>query len=235
MSTQTDQGGGLLAPVASWQRTAVLAAILGLVAVRGAMFQSGGTGVAAGRPNAVVIYASLLIAELALIYVVARGIRRSGHSIADLIGGRWQSAREVGIDIALALLTWGVIKAIALGWDRWIPFHDQARSIGSLLPVGATEITAWIALSIVAGVAEEIVFRGYFQRQFAAWLRNPLGALFLQALLFGVTHGYQGVTACIRITLIGALFGLLAMWRRSLRPGIIAHAMTDILSGVFRV
>jgi len=31
------------------------------------------------------------------------------------------------------------------------------------------------------------------------------------------------------------LFGLLALWRGSLRPGIIAHAGSDILSGIFRI
>ncbi len=36
----------------------------------------------------------------------------------------------------------------------------------------------------------------------------------------------------ITITVYGALFGLLAWWRRSLRPGMIAHAWTDIFSGV---
>jgi membrane protease YdiL (CAAX protease family) len=198
------------------------------------MFQAAERG-SGERPNALIVYASLLVGELALIYVVARGIRRSGHSIQELIGGQWRTPRQVGVDIALAFLTWGAIKLFAVAWDKWIPIRDHARSIGALLPVGPTEIVIWIALSVVAGAAEEIVFRGYFQRQFAAWLRSPVAALFLQALLFGVTHGYQGIAACIRITVIGSLFGALTLWRRSLRPGIVAHAMTDIMSGVFRI
>jgi hypothetical protein len=28
------------------------------------------------------------------------------------------------------------------------------------------------------------------------------------------------------------LFGLLALWRRRVRPGIIAHALTDIIAGL---
>ena len=86
-----------------------------------------------------------------------------------------------------------------------------------------------------AGFCEEFVFRGYLQRQFTAWLGSPWIALSLQALLFGVSHGYQGFLACAHITLYGVLFGLLALWRRSLRPGMIAHAMTDILAGIFRI
>ena len=33
----------------------------------------------------------------------------------------------------------------------------------------------------------------------------------------------------------GLLFGVVALWRRSLRPGMIAHAATDIMSGLFRL
>jgi len=50
----------------------------------------------------------------------------------------------------------------------------------------------------------------------------------LQAVLFGVSHGYQGLRPCLGITAYGLLFGLLAEWRKSLRPGIIAHAGTAI-------
>jgi len=31
----------------------------------------------------------------------------------------------------------------------------------------------------------------------------------------------------------GALFGALAVWRRSLKPGMILHAWTDVFSGIF--
>jgi hypothetical protein len=54
-----------------------------------------------------------------------------------------------------------------------------------------------------------------------------------KAGLFGISHGYQGLEACVKIAIGGALFGLLALWRSSLRPGIVAHAGTDILGGIF--
>jgi hypothetical protein len=37
---------------------------------------------------------------------------------------------------------------------------------------------------------------------------------------------------CLRITGFGLLFGCLAEWRKSLRPGMIAHAWTDIFAGL---
>jgi hypothetical protein len=54
-------------------------------------------------------------------------------------------------------------------------------------------------------------------------------------VLFGISHGYQGIEACVKIACYGALFGLLALWRRSLRPGMVAHAGSDILGGIFGI
>jgi hypothetical protein len=34
------------------------------------------------------------------------------------------------------------------------------------------------------------------------------------------------------ISVSGALFGLLALWRDSLRPGMVAHAWADIFGGI---
>ena len=48
-----------------------------------------------------------------------------------------------------------------------------------------------------------------------SWLRRP------------------AATIRLRLTAIyGALFTLLALWRKSLRPGMIAHAWTDIVGGL---
>lgn len=68
------------------------------------------------------------------------------------------------------------------------------------------------------------IFRGNFRRSpvVAAW------AVLIQAVVFGIGHLYEGVVPVTRIMLFGVLFGLLALWRKSLRPGMIAHAWSDI-------
>jgi len=47
-----------------------------------------------------------------------------------------------------------------------------------------------------------------------------------------VGHSYEGAWAVAKITAYGILFGLLAAWRRSLRPGMLAHAWSDIFAAV---
>jgi len=60
---------------------------------------------------------------------------------------------------------------------------------------------------------------------------NSTAAVILQGVLFGISHGYQGLRAIIMITLFGFLYGILAFWRKSLRPGMILHAWSDIYAG----
>ena len=136
--------------------------------------------------------------------------------------------------MGLALGLWIVWMIVEKGWNRWLE-ASHAASIQTFLPRQWYEVLLWVGVSVSAGICEEVVFRGYFQRQFEVFVRSKWIALFLQAALFGIAHGYQGVEACMKITVFGALYGLLALWRGSLRPGMIAHGASDILSGIFGI
>ena len=100
-----------------------------------------------------------------------KGRAADGIFIAALIGGDWTSARGVVVDFSLALGIWALWTLIQLTWDHLLG-PSQAASIQSLLPQGAAERVLWIAVSASAGICEELTFRGYFQRQFAALARS---------------------------------------------------------------
>jgi CAAX protease family protein len=226
------------APLAPAWHTALLVALFLGLAAGGAFFQQAASAqpaVAREHPHVAPLYLSLIAAEWGLFVFVWRGSkRRSGGRLRDLSGGRWTTWSGLLSDALLALAVWGVWSLGSLAWDRWMG-AGSAVSIESLLPRRAVEIALWVALSISAGVCEEVVFRGYFQKQFESLTNSPSIALVMQAALFGVAHGYQGLPSCLKIALYGVLFGALALWRKSLRPGIIAHAWTDISAGLFGI
>jgi hypothetical protein len=58
------------------------------------------------------------------------------------------------------------------------------------------------------------------------------GGIVLQAIAFALTHGYQGWRFVLLIAVLATMLGLLAHWRRSLRPGMIAHALQDGITGI---
>lgn len=188
---------------------------------------------APSRPT--MLYLSLIAMEWGLVlYVVRVGLRRTGTSLRDVVGGRWSRPRDVVRDVVVALAAWGVWTLFS-----WIASRaagpEHAASVESLLPRHPIDLALWVALSLSAGFAEELVFRGYLFTQFRALTRSTALALVLQALLFGVSHGYQGVRACAMISVYGLFFGALVLMNRSLRPGMIAHAWTDIAGGLFRI
>lgn len=149
--------------------------------------------------------------------------------VRDLVGGRWDSARKVLTDIVLAIVVWILWIASPAGVSRMVPSH--AKSVSALLPQSPFEVVLWIATSSTAGFCEELAFRGYFQRQFEAMTRSSVAGVILQAILFGISHGYQGLRAIVMIVLFGWLYGILAFWRKSLRPGMILHAWSDVYAG----
>ena len=110
---------------------------------------------------------------------------------------------------------------------------EAVRALAQLAPATGEEIAAWTLLCLLAGFVEEVVFRGYLQRQFIHWARGGVGmGVLASAVLFGAAHAYQGVRGMALIAVFGALFSLLALYRRSLRAGIFAHAWHDLITGL---
>jgi uncharacterized protein len=102
----------------------------------------------------------------------------------------------------------------------------------ALLPRSPLEIALWVGISVSAGICEETIFRGYLQRQLMVMTGSRPAGMLLAAGTFGLVHLYQGWRMATVLGLYGLMFGLLAYWRRSVRPGMIAHAWQDALTGV---
>jgi hypothetical protein len=128
-----------------------------------------------------------------------------------------------------------MVAAMLLWIFGWL-LHIAAlgRNV-SMLPQRGIELTFWIALSVTAGICEETIFRGYLQRQFMALTKSAPAGILLSAATFGGAHAYQGFRMMILIALYGAMFGILAYWRGSVRPAMIAHAWQDSLNGVLAI
>ena len=226
-------GRRLIAPL--WH-TAVLIAILLAMATYGAYAQHAagpGPQLVTHRDSALKLYLVLIVSQWALLrFVTVVGLKRTGTRLRDLIGQRWSGWKDVARDVLIALVAWAVwtgVEALILPLFG----KDTAKSIDSLLPRGPVEILAWVALSMSAGFCEEAVFRGYLQKQFRALTGSALAAVLIQAVIFGVSHGYQGLRNVIVISILGVTYGAIAAWRRSLKPTMILHAWTDTFSGIF--
>ena len=184
------------------------------------------------------IYLATMAYEWLLTAFVWWGLRRSGGTLRELIGGRWHSVGDFILDIVIALGVWlGALLAIALaaiamGMNHAGNVSDAQKQIGFLAPRNTLEVVLWICLSATAGFCEEVLFRGYFQKQFTRLLRCRWSALMVVSVLFGLGHGYEGLQRMVLIALLGLAFGLMSLLRKSLRPAMMAHTLQDTISGL---
>ncbi len=164
------------------------------------------------------------------------GVRKR-ITLRQLIGGRWSKLEDVLLDVVSAGAFW-LSALFVLGLTAKLMHLDQAgkiegmrKELGFLTPGSKVELAIWFCVSATAGFCEEIIFRGYLQRQFASIRNSMLLGVLLSALVFGASHGYEGVARMVLIGIYGLMFGLLAWGRKSLRPGMMAHAWHDAFSG----
>ncbi len=205
------------------------------VAVLGVMAQQAPANLAdsaqlAPHGQAVHVYLAAICMDWALLYYCWMGVRRHGGTLETLSGGMWRSVRDVVKDVAIAIPFWVAWEAAAYGLT-WLLGPSSARTVDSLLPRSTVEVLVWMATCITAGVCEEIGFRGYVLRQLQAFTGSTALAVIGQGLVFGLFHVYQGWKNAVVISLLGMVYGLLAIWRRNLRVNILSHAMTDFWEG----
>jgi len=223
-------------PVASWAHFAGFLLIgagvvaLGFLAQHAPSGHGAATGQLASHGKAIPIYLSVIFMDWALLYYCFGGVHHRGGSFWALAGGRWTSWKSVAADLGIALPFWVLFLGAAYG-VAWLLGPNSAKTAGSLMPQNLLEVLIWIGASITAGICEEMVFRGYLQRQLHALSGSTVVAVLAQGLVFGLIHSYQGWKNVVVISVLGVLFGTLAAWRGNLRANIIAHAWQDVWSG----
>ena len=217
------------AAVAPWWHTGLVLAVLALGSFA-SFFEN-------GFPNAYLPglglrmsgYVTVLLEEWLLFVLIWLWLRRVRLPAADIVGGSWPAVLPFGRDIGLAVGFSVLVVPLTSVLLHLVLGHAPA-SLVAMMPKTWPELAMWIALAASAGFCEEFAFRGYLMRQFTSWTGSAAFGIVLQGVAFGLAHGYYGY-GMIVIMVHGALLGVLAWWRRSLRPGILAHGLQDTLGG----
>lgn len=187
---------------------------------------------AAQLPSRIPTYIFTMCYEFFLLGYVWLGLRlRRTATLRGLIGGRWARWKDFWTDVGVAFVFWLAVLAVLSVLSSALHFNgnDAAKF---LMPQTTAEVILWVVLAASAGFCEELVFRGYLQRQFLAFTQKTAAAVVLQGVIFGVAHGYQGAKAILVISVYGMMFGALAAIRKSLLPGMLQHATQDSVSGI---
>ncbi len=211
-------------------------------------------------PRRVLHYALSGLLELAMVGFVFLGLRLRKTPVRILFANFPKNANNVVKEAGVALVFWFlsmlVLASTALTWNAFqTTLHrrhapgapsspgtnlaapdpqqiDMVKKLMTLAPANGAEIVAWASLCLVVGFSEELVFRGYLQRQVTLLSRSTALGVGLPALAFGAAHEYQGFRGMCLIAIYGGLFGGIALVRRNLFPGMLAHAWHDFATGM---
>jgi uncharacterized protein len=118
-------------------------------------------------------YIATIAWEWILLLYVWWGMRLRGVHLRDVIGGKWERFEDFLLEVALAAGFWlaAILVLSGLGFAMGLSgsaskLDDVRKQLGYLVPQTNVELLLWLALSTTAGICEEIIFRGYLQKQF---------------------------------------------------------------------
>jgi membrane protease YdiL (CAAX protease family) len=150
-------------------------------------------------------------------------------------------APAIAVDPFLAgLFVAAMIAALPLGgvltWRRLRKGKGAPAHLGhisALLPRDRSEVLLGAAISIAAGVGEELFFRLLLPIVLAAFV-GGIAAVVIAILLFGLAHAYQGWRGVTVTTLVGVLFTAMYLMSGSLAVAMLFHVVIDLMSLVVR-
>lgn len=163
--------------------------------------------------------------------------------IAVILARRRQSAASVGLSrrgLALNCLIGAgatviayvmiIVSSIML-WFVWPSLLDQMEEnaqriqnmVPRLHPVGLAGMAAMV------GLYEELVFRGFLMTRLRRATGSWILAVLVSTAIFTALHALdQTQAALVSVTILSLVFSAVTIWRRSLIPAIVAHALFDL-------
>lgn len=182
------------------------------------------------------VYASSALA-LGGLLVIALGVGALGPGLEAMglhvgvsggeEGGAGSLVRATAQLVGATLLLVGVLAVI-----QKVAGIREHPLLLELIPRTPHERRLFAGLAVVAGVGEEVVFRGFLLAVLAPAFGDPWTALLVSSLAFGVLHAYQGPWGVVRTALLGGLFGASLVLTASLWPAMIVHVVYDWYGGL---
>jgi membrane protease YdiL (CAAX protease family) len=95
---------------------------------------------------------------------------------------------------------------------------------------GAAQLVLAVILVVVVAICEETIFRGYIFLRLRTVTTSTTAAVLLASALFALGHGYEGSAGMATVGVMGLLFNLIYLWRKSLVTPMILHFLQDFLA-----
>jgi len=185
--------------------------------------------------------ATILLSEIPVTALIQAAGTLSATGVLLLITLRLGWLREIGVTrfgtLSTWLLTLGIATHVVLA-GFYAFFGEVSFSVGSL--VGASDARAILLHSLIAGLVEEMVFRGILLyvlvRAWGEKRRGRISAVVVQAALFGALHALQAfagsaprvaIANVLATFIFGLWTGALVLFTRTVWPAVVLHLMSN--------
>lgn len=180
------------------------------------------------------IYRNTLIGHWLLLVVALSiwvGAGRPWAALGLGFSADWRFlAGLVAVLVAVCLLLLQVRQARRADGDALGRMRRQFGRLAAIVPRDRAELLRFYAVSITAGVVEEVLWRGFLIWYLAQFCTAGMAAL-VAALAFGIAHAYQGWRQVPIIIAVAALLTALYLLTGTLWLSILMHIAIDVLQG----
>jgi membrane protease YdiL (CAAX protease family) len=115
-------------------------------------------------------------------------------------------------------------------WRRAV--ERRARVVHLFMPANAAERAWWFAVALMAGIGEEITWRGVQAALVGVLTASYWAAALLCSISFGLLHIVQGWRSAATIVVFALGFHLLVWLGSSLYVAIAVHVAYDLTAGI---
>jgi membrane protease YdiL (CAAX protease family) len=186
--------------------------------------------VAAGIPDVRSRFYKMAVAQQAARTATVLAIWQSASIPRRALGlvapASWQTAAQT---LSILLLALVVSVVLFRYWGDW-QLRRALKMVGALIPSSASERRWFAAISVGAGISEELLFRGFLLFYLSVYTPSLSSTqrIVLSSLLFGFCHLYQGWFGVLGTSALGFGFALLYVGSGSLLVPVVVHAAVDL-------
>lgn len=171
---------------------------------------------------------SLLDAVLVLGLVVVF-LRARHEPVRRVLFGHRSILREALVGVAILPFLFVIVLFVLVAILRFAPqLHNVAHNPLESMMQGRGNALIFAAVVTLAGGVREEVQRGFIVHRFGQYLGGAGWGIAVYSVLFGLGHFEQGIDAVIVTSLLGVIWGLLYLARRSIVASMVSHAGFDL-------
>ncbi len=174
---------------------------------------------------AVLVEGGLALAAVVLAWLFKVSLREQFATIGTPLVAA--IARGLLATLPMLMVFWYLVNS------QWRPFRQLREQVGWLVRemFPSASVPQFALVAALAGVGEELLFRGVLQTKLGEWT-TPLVGLLLASFVFGMAHALSKLYFAFAVA-VGAFLGWLALHYHDLIAPMVAHGLYDFVALVY--